>query len=424
MALPAITPPVAASRPLPVVDDAPMLPKPEPGLALPKFDASVTSGAPNAPGMPDAQGSRGWKLWNETNVTPAIVQSIDGAKSVVNAEFFGISDGGKGHDVVDALVRAADRGVEVNVMADEVSMVALPVGSFQRMQKRIEAAGGDVRTNFRVPLVGQRAKETPGLAHVDHRKVVTVDGTDAFVGGINFIKLEDDYHDSMVQLKGIDAARLAADQLDRWGRVGGAVSARHTASVADALGGVSALAKPAPEEMQVLKNAPDQGIQELTTGYRDLIRNAKQRVWISTPGLSDQGLIEDINQAAARGVDVRIVSPGKPPLGIPVISWVGRSHLKELLGHGGTAYEIPEVLHRKALIADDEVIFSSYNVTGRSREHDHEIGVRTADPEFVAAIGATLQKDMSTGTKLEASALNGVGVKIGDFLAQKLKIDY
>ena len=369
--------------------------------------------------QPDAVGSRGWKLWNEATTTRPIVDAIDGAKQVVNVEFFGISDGGKGAHIVDAMERAARRGVEVNVFADSISYSALPVGSFVRLKNRVEDAGGEVLTNLRIPLVNN---VVDARKNVDHRKVVTVDGHTVFTGGVNYMKVEDDYKDSMVELHGVDAARMAADQLDRWRKVGGTVTPRHEATVRDALKGAS-LVTTDPMEMQVVKNAPDTKEFGLTDAYRDLIRNAKERVWVSSPGYSDQELVGLLNDAAKRGVDVRLVAPGKNPLGIPVINWVGYSHLRELIGHGAKAYAIPEVLHRKGLIADDEVVFSSMNVVRRSAAKLHEIGVRTKDPEFVAAVAKTLEADMQRGTPVPAEG-RGFGKMFGDLVAQKLKISY
>jgi cardiolipin synthase len=368
---------------------------------------------------PEAAGSRGWKLWNESTTTRPIVDAIDGAQKVVNVEFFGISDGGKGAHVVDALERAATRGVEVNVFADSISWTALPIGSFKRLQDRIEAAGGEVHTNLRVPVIGN---VEPARKNVDHRKVVTIDGTTAFTGGVNYMKVEDDYKDSMVELHGVDAARVAADQLDRWRRVGGTVTPQHEASVRDALKGAS-LIPTDPNEMRVVKNAPEEKDYALSDSYRELIKGAKQRVWVSSPGYSDQELVGLLNDAAKRGVDVRLVAPGKNPLGIPVINWVGYSHLRELIGYGAKAYAIPEVLHRKGLVVDDEVVFSSMNVVGRSKTKLHEFGVRTKDPEFVAAVAKTLTDDMERGTPVAAEG-HGFGKVFGDFMAQKVKITY
>ena len=262
-----------------------------------------------------------------------------------------------------------------------------------------------------------RAKETPGLKHVDHRKVVTIDGTKGFVGGMNLVPLTDSYADSMVGLSGVAAARLAADQLDRWSRVGGTVTQRHVQSVERGLAG-EPVKSPDPTQLNIIANAPEQERFELTTGYLDLIKGAKERLWIATPGISDRDVMREIHAAAKRGVDVRIIASEKAPVAPPV-GWVARSHMADLVGNGGRAYEIPGTLHRKAIVADDEVILSSYNLTKRSADHDHEVGIRTKDPKFVAAVADLLQQDADRSVAFDPSSFGGIGKAIGSFFAKR-----
>ena len=368
----------------------------------------------------DVAGS--WSLFDQDTATGAIVDAIRGASQVVNAEFFVLTDAGKGAQLCGALVDAARRGVEVNVLVDFTSLVMPPVASFQRLRSELERAGGHVVVTSRMPF-SERARSTPALKHVDHRKVVTVDGRVGFLGGMNFTTVTDGFHDSMIRLTQLPAARLAAEQLERWRSVGGPVSGRHEATVRDALG--TAPRRPVdPSELDVISNSPDRGDHVLSDAYRELIRGAKTRIWVTTPGLSDQDVIGDLEAAARRGVDVRVVTSGEPLLHLPLLNWVGRSHLKALMLQGGSAYEIPETLHRKALLVDDTAILSSYNLTGRSRLHDHEIGVRSSAPDFVAAIEAVIGADTSHATKLDAARITGVGAWIGDLVAQKLKLSY
>ena len=124
------------------------------------------------------------------------------------------------------------------------------------------------------------------------------------------------------------------------------------------------------------------------------------------------------------GLVARFVMPGKAPVGIPLINWVTASHLAELTKLGATAYAIPEVLHRKALVADDTAILGSFNITDRSAQHDHEIGIKSSDPTFVDTIANVLTSDMTRGTKLEPGARKGVGKWIGDLLAQTFHLSY
>lgn len=368
---------------------------------------------------PDAVGSRGWKLWNEESTHRAIVDAIDGATKVVNVEFFGLIDAGKGEWAVDALERAARRGIEVNVITDMTSYASLPLGAFHRMRRRLEAAGATVHTNLQLPF---GPNKNSAKSHIDHRKVVVVDGEQAFTGGINYYKVEDDYHDSMLELSGPQAARLAAEQLDRWERINRGATDVHKATVRQALNGASLLVND-PNDMHLVTNAPEQGDFQLSDTYRDMIRNAKKRVWIASPSYTDKELMQLVDEAAERGVDVRLIAPGEAPIGLPLILWVNRTHLRDLQRKGGKAYEIPEVLHRKSLIVDDEVVFSSFNMTGRSKKHDHEIGVRTKDPEFVRAIEQVLERDMARALPVEQRK-RSAGESLTDFLVDTLKLSY
>ncbi len=396
----AIAPPVD-DTPLWHRDAASMLDM-DPRTARPGFLGTDDAGAAVAGG--------GFKFFDETNATDAIVQAVDGAKQVVNAEFFGFSDAGKGAKLVDALEGAAKRGVEVNVVTDFISAGALPVGSYQRMRRRIEGAGGNVILTSRIPG-SPKARQTPALKHVDHRKVVTVDGTTGFVGGMNLVKLTDEYKDTMVGLTGVDAARLAADQLDRWTRVGGPRTERHERTVDQALDG-KPLTPTSPDELHIVTNAPEQGRAEITEAYRDLIRGAKERLWIASPGISDRDIMNDIADAARRGVDVKIISSQKAAVA-PPIGWVARAHLENLHAAGGRGYEAPGTIHRKAMIADDQAVLSSYNLTKRSADHDHEVGIRTSNADFVGKVEQQLQADLDSAIEFDPNAFTGIAAGIG-----------
>lgn len=358
-----------------------------------------------------------WRILDENTTTGAIVDAVNGATQVVNAEFFGFVDAGKGAQLVQALEGAARRGVEVNVVTDFISSTVLPPGSWHRMRRKVEDAGGTVILTSRIPFT-PRTREHPGLRHVDHRKLVTVDGTTGFVGGMNYMPFTDGYEDTMAQVSGVAAARLAADQLDRWARVGGTVTDRHRRTVADALG--DAPLRPTDQrELAIIANAPEQDRFELTDAYRDMIRGAKERVWVASPGISDRDMIDELHAAASRGVDVRLIAGEKPPIAPPV-GWVARAHMNELLAAGGSAYETPGTLHRKALVVDDEAVLSSYNLTKRSANADHEVGIRTKDPAFVQAIAGLLQHDMDRSARYDSAKLSGIGKLVGTTFAKYL----
>ena len=111
---------------------------------------------------------------------PALLAALDGATSEIFLESYIFADDNIGHAVVDALCRAAQRGVQVNVTVDgfggrNFSTDFLP---------RLNAAG--VRAMLFRPEIGRFHMRRHRLRRL-HRKLVVVDARIAFVGGINIV---------------------------------------------------------------------------------------------------------------------------------------------------------------------------------------------------------------------------------------------
>ena len=94
------------------------------------------------------------------------------------------------------------------------------------------------------------------------------------------------------------------------------------------------------------------------------------------------------------------VQPAQPFVVVGAHLRLGQAQLTRDLGQGvlalvgGVAHGVGDHVHAGEIIADDEVILSSYNLTNRSRTHDHEVGVRTKDPEFVNAIAKIMDEQV------------------------------
>ena len=87
-----------------------------------------------------------------------------------------------------------------------------------------------------------------------------------------------------------------------------------------------------------------------------------------------------------------------------------------------------QMTYRKAEIRpsrpDDEAILSSYNVTVRSRKHDHEIGVQSANAGFVKSLTDLLEDDMRRSKQLQVAEMDDIGTKVGSFIVNTLGLDY
>lgn len=347
---------------------------------------------------------------------PAVMDAIRGARKVVDVDLFSFLSRGSGSELERELLAARRRGVEVNVIMELSGSVGLPPGAIVPLIDRMRDGGISVH-------VAQRFSGTPALKHVDHRKLVVVDGTKAFLGGINFSGIQDSWHDAMVELRGPSAAQAAQLALTRWEASHGSASPLHRSVVADALRG-AAHARPTSAATRLTINDPSTGTFELTRRYQELIDTAKGRLWIATPGLSDRAMIDRLVAAADRGVDVRLILPRKPPLGLPIITWGNRASFPRLIEHGVKVYETPEVSHTKAVLADDTAVIGSYNITRRSALHDQEIGAESRDARFVQQVDKMFTDDAARSFLLTGTEKRSAAQRVVDTLVQRFGIQY
>jgi len=185
--------------------------------------------------------------------------------------------------------------------------------------------------------------------------------------------------------------------------------------------------RPDSAAVEVLDNSPTKGarVAEVSDFYRQSIRTAKDRLWIASPGWTDPDMVSDITAAATRGVDVRVITSGKPPLHAPPIIWSTRSALRELLAAGGKIFETPNVSHTKAIVADGAAAVGSYNITRRSALHDHEIALATHEPEVVQQVAQLFLNDFAASKRLTtAETTSGLGQRGMNFLSDKFHFGY
>ncbi|WP_081111030.1 phosphatidylserine/phosphatidylglycerophosphate/cardiolipin synthase family protein [Bdellovibrio bacteriovorus] len=118
--------------------------------------------------------------------------------------------------------------------------------------------------------------------------------------------------------------------------------------------------------------------------YRDLlhrIASANKRLYITTAYfLPKRSLLRALLKAARRGVDVKILIPGKSD--VPVVKWAAFYIVKFLLQKRIPIYEYQKtILHAKTMILDDEAFIGSFNLNHRSLLHDLEVEVVLNDAE-------------------------------------------
>ena len=117
---------------------------------------------------------------------PALIEAIDSAQASVQMETYLFDVYGAGADVADALIRAAQRGVVVQVLVDGIGTHPLPA----KWQEKIRNSG--VQWQVYSPLTSRWSLLQPLAWRRLHRKLCVIDQRLVFCGGINVL---DDFYD-------------------------------------------------------------------------------------------------------------------------------------------------------------------------------------------------------------------------------------
>ncbi|SES95865.1 cardiolipin synthetase 2 [Natronincola peptidivorans] len=315
-----------------------------------------------------------------------MLKSIDRAKHHIHLEYFIIKDSDIGRRFQRALIRKAKEGIEVRVIYDAVGCWRLRKNFFQPL---IEA-GVEVKAFLPVtlPFFGSR------LNYRNHRKILVVDGKEGFVGGVN---IGDEYlgrnkkmgfwRDTHLKLQGEAVYMLQVIFLRDWYFV-------NKEELEDEIYFPKQGA--CGEKMvQITSSGPDSYWESIHQAYFSAINTANRSVFITTPYLvPDESILMALKTAAIRGVDVRILLPGRPDH--RTVFWASKSHFSELLEAGVKIYQYQKgFVHSKVFIIDDN--FSSIgtaNLDIRSLQLNFEVNAFMYDEDMAKKLKSIYYKDL------------------------------
>jgi cardiolipin synthase A/B len=214
---------------------------------------------------------------------------------------------------------------------------------------------------------------------VDHTKVFLVDGTHAWVGGMNLGReYRYEWHDLMVEIGGPVVASLENEFKRDWAHAGmlGDIS-----FVAAALGQPKGEKAPIPDHWIKVRRLPTRTFwKPFNAAVKASIRKARSYIYAENPYLFDRRVITGLVQARKRGVDVRVVMPR-----VNDFKAGARGNLviaNYLLEHGVRVYFYPGMTHVKALLVDGWTCLGSGNLSPLSLLLSQEQNIATSDPAF------------------------------------------
>jgi len=307
---------------------------------------------------------------------PAMLAAIRRARETINLSSYIFDADGIGAEFVKHLTAAAGRGVEVRVIIDALGE------KYSRKSPRLAFRGTPVKLVLYLPL-----RHGAYINLRNHRKLLIVDGQEAFTGGMNIRSQHlnvsesaiDSIHDVHFSVKGPVVADLQGTFLGDWYFVTGEkLHSRRFFPAVQAQGNALVCC---------VADGPDREFRKIEQIIKGALSCAKKQVYIMTPYfIPDREMISSLVTAALRGVDIRIVLPRKNNL--PFVDWASQALLWELQVNGiRVFYQPPPFVHTKLLLIDKIwSLIGSANFDSRSLRLNFEVDLSVFDSELAAVI--------------------------------------
>ncbi|MBA2496639.1 MAG: cardiolipin synthase B [Acidimicrobiia bacterium] len=361
-------------------------PMPAPGS--PEFTRLVTA----MTGAPLRLGNK-VRIMRNGATLEAMLDAIAVAEATIDCSSYIYWPGGIADRFEAALSARARDGVEVNLVLDGYGSAKLGEDHLDRLRD----AGVNVSI-FR-PLRWYNVKK---LNNRMHRRILVVDGTLAFAGGVGIADVwtgdaQDPEHwrETHVCVEGPAVLDLVGAFLENWTEAtGGLLTGTHIAEPGSFDDGVA---------VHVTRSTPNGGATAMTGLFYCAIAGARERAWLTTAYFGpDRSFEEVLCAAAGRGVDVRVLVNGQE-VDKEIARRAGHRSYEKLLGAGVRLFEYDKtMLHAKVLLVDDGwANVGSANFDSRSLDLDLEVNVAVLDTEIVDELSTHFREDLEVSTEID-----------------------
>lgn len=352
-------------------------------------------------GFQPVNGNQGYLLSDSNATIDALVADIDTASEHVHLLFYIWLSDNNGCKVVDALVRAAQRGVTCRVIVDDL-------GSRNFIRSKHWQAMGDagVKLARAQPIGNILMRILKGRVDIrNHRKIVVIDNHITYCGSQNCADPEftvkakyAPWVDAVIRLQGPIAQQNQQLFLIDW-----LICTNEDCS--------ELAQQPIPPAepgflAQVIGTGPQNHYSATPELFATLMFSARQELVITTPYyVPDDFMQAALCSSARRGVATSIILPARND------SWfvgaASRSHYEELLDAGVHIHEYNGgLLHAKTLTVDGKTtLIGSANMDRRSFELNFENNILLHDDDLTQAIRRRQDEYISQSTPIEKTAV-------------------
>lgn len=335
-------------------------------------------------------------LTNAEAAYEAMLRAIRGARGHIHFSSYILRDDETGRTFRGELIRKAREGVKVRLLYDGIGSIKIKRSFFVPL----EEAGAHCASFF--PLRPAFLKKR--MNYRNHRKILVVDGTRGFVGGIN---IGDEYlgrhprlgfwRDTHLELEGDAVYGLQEVFLKDWETATGenpkgpAYFPEHGCAGSEAV--------------QIVAGGPNRRDDAIHETLFAALAVAKERIWITTPYfIPDASVAMALKTAAMSGVDVRVIVPLVPDTYL--VHAATLSYVDEMMSYGVRFWQYARgFIHAKVVIVDKLMAsVGTANMDLRSFFSNFETNALLFHDERIEELERDFLQDLKDSREIELSA--------------------
>jgi cardiolipin synthase len=325
--------------------------------------------------------------------------ALRAAQKSILLEYYIIKDDHTSQVLATELVAAAGRGVRVALIYDYIGCVDTPSAYFKNLSRQ-----GIELVPFNVPSF---KRGIHWFDKRDHRKMVLVDGTMAFLGGFNigdeyagFASGRSNFRDLGFSVSGSAVTELERIFLETW-------RMERSEALFQQLEPEAVWTTPTKGRATVVivSGGPHHRSSYIRSAFLAAIASASEEILIATPYfVPGPRIVRSLLRAVRRGIRIRLLLPARSD--VPAVRLLGRSYYGPLLAAGIEIYELDrEILHSKVMLIDSErTVIGSANLDQRSFHRNFEINCIIDNSMFGGQIRKMLQEDFNVSRRIELDA--------------------
>lgn len=331
---------------------------------------------------------------------PALLIALEKAKSHIHVEYYIYENDVTGNQIADVLIKKSKEGLEVRFMYDDFGSHGLGQAFIQKLND----AGVQTAPFYKIKWYALANR----INYRNHRKIIIIDGTTSFVGGINMsdkyrndLKIQNTlfWRDTHLMIKGQATSYLQYLFLCDWNFC----CAKKLTYNATYFPTIDQNEKIENDVVQIAASGPDSSQPVIFYSLLEAISCAKKSIYITSPYfIPGESLMDALIIAIQSGLDVKLLIPGISDS--KMVNTAASAYYTELLLYGAKIYKYNKgFVHAKTMVIDaDLAIIGSANMDYRSFDLNFEVNALVYSEKTAKELTIAFENDLKDSAQIDA----------------------